>query len=177
MTSEIIISGFGGQGVVSSGIILAHAGMFKGKQVTFFPSYGAEMRGGTANCSVVIATEKVASPIVASPDIVIIMNEPSLARFEPALRKNGYLFFNRTLIKSNPKRNDIQVLPIEANRLAEELGHGRVANMIMLGALAKKTDLVSLESLIKAQRYRFAKADEEQLSINDQALAKGYTLF
>ena len=177
MTTEIIISGFGGQGVVSSGIILAHAGMFEDKHVTFFPSYGAEMRGGTANCSVVISTEKVASPIVANPDIVIIMNEPSLIRFEPAMKKNGLLFYNETLIKSKPKRSDIQILPIEANLLAEELGQGRIANMIMLGALAKKTGLIKLESLKKVQRYRFAKANEEQLSINDQALAKGYNLY
>ena len=177
MTSEIIISGFGGQGVVSSGIILAHAGMFENKHVTFFPSYGAEMRGGTANCSVVISTEKVASPIVANPDIVIIMNEPSLVRFEPVLKSNGFLFFNKTLIKSKPKRNDIQILPIEANLLAEELGERRIANMIMLGALAKKTGLIKFESLKKAQRHRFAKANEEQLTLNDQALAKGFGLF
>ncbi len=177
MTSEIIISGFGGQGVVSSGIILAHAGMFEDKHVTFFPSYGAEMRGGTANCSVVISSEKVASPIVANPDVVIIMNEPSLVRFEPTLKSKGLLLFNKTLIKSKPKRSDIEILPIEANLLAEELGQGRIANMIMIGALAKKTGLVTLESLKKAQRQRFTKADKEQLSINDQALKKGYSLF
>ena len=92
MTQEIIISGFGGQGIVSSGIILGHAGLFEDKNVTFFPSYGAEMRGGTANCSVVISTDPVASPIVANPDVVIIMNEPSLARFEPDVKPGGVLF-------------------------------------------------------------------------------------
>ena len=104
MTKEIIISGFGGQGVVSSGIILGYAGLIEDKHVTFFPSYGAEMRGGTANCSVVISSEPVASPIVANPDIVIVMNEPSLAKFESMVKPKGLLFYNQTLIKSKPKR-------------------------------------------------------------------------
>jgi len=177
MTSEIIIAGFGGQGIVSSGIILAHAGLIENKHVTFFPSYGAEMRGGTANCSVVISTETVASPIVAIPNIVIIMNEPSLSRFEPTIKPHGLLFFNQTLIKSRPKRKDIIVVPVEANALAEELGQGRIANMVMLGALVKKTKVLNLDSLKKAQRTRFTKASEEQLVLNDKALEKGYGLF
>jgi 2-oxoglutarate ferredoxin oxidoreductase subunit gamma len=176
MTREIIISGFGGQGVVSSGIILAHGGLIEDKKVTFFPSYGAEMRGGTANCSVVISSDPVASPIVATPDIVIIMNEPSMARFEPAVKKQGLLFYNQTLIKSKPKRTDIDVVPVQANALAEELGQGRIANMIMLGVMVKKTGLLSLETLKKAQRKRFKKASNEQLVLNDKALEKGYGL-
>lgn len=176
MTKEIIISGFGGQGIVSSGIILGHAGLYENKNVTFFPSYGAEMRGGTANCSVVISTEPVASPIVANPDIVIIMNEPSLARFEPAVKPDGILFYNKTLIKSLPTREDITVIPIEANAIAEELGHSRIANMIMLGALIKKTGILKLDTMKRAQRKRFSKASDEQLSLNDRALDRGYEL-
>jgi len=176
MTKEIIISGFGGQGVVSSGIILAHAGMIEDKHVTFFPSYGAEMRGGTANCSVVISSDPVASPIVANPDIVIIMNEPSLTRFGRTVKPNGLLFFNQTLIKSKPTRNDITIIPVEANAIAEELGQGRIANMVMLGIMAKKTGLLNLETLKKAQRKRFTKADKEQLALNDKALERGYGL-
>lgn len=177
MTTEIIIAGFGGQGIVSSGIILGYAGMLENKNVTFFPSYGAEMRGGTANCSVVISSEPVASPIVAYPDIVIIMNEPSLARFEPMLKPGGILFYNKTLIKSSPKRDDITVLAVEANAIAEELGQGRIANMVMLGALAKKTNILKLETLKKAQRERFIKASHEQLSLNDKALERGSELY
>jgi 2-oxoglutarate ferredoxin oxidoreductase subunit gamma len=176
MTTEIIISGFGGQGVVSSGIILAHAGLIEDKHVTFFPSYGAEMRGGTANCSVVISSEPVASPIVANPDIVIIMNEPSLTRFEPVVKQDGLLFFNQTLIKSKPKRNDLNVIPVDANAIAEELGQGRIANMVMLGIMAKRTGLIKLETLKKAQRKRYKKASDEQLRLNDRALEKGYAL-
>jgi 2-oxoglutarate ferredoxin oxidoreductase subunit gamma len=176
MTQEIIISGFGGQGIVSSGIILGYAGLVEDKNVTFFPSYGAEMRGGTANCSVVISTDPVASPIVANPDVVIIMNEPSLARFEPTVKPGGILFYNKTLIKSEPKRKDITVIPIEANAIAEEIGQGRIANMVMLGALLKKTGLLKIETLKKAQRERFGKATEEQLALNDKALERGYEL-
>jgi 2-oxoglutarate ferredoxin oxidoreductase subunit gamma len=176
MTRELIIAGFGGQGVVSSGIIVAHAGLLEEKHVTFFPSYGAEMRGGTANCSVVVSSDPVASPIVANPDIVIAMNEPSLIRFETILKENGVLMFNKTLIKSIPKRTDIIVLPIEASAVAEELGQGRIANMVMLGAMAKKTDLLKLNTLKKAQRKRFTKANDEQLKLNDAALEKGYNL-
>jgi 2-oxoglutarate ferredoxin oxidoreductase subunit gamma len=174
MTKEIIIAGFGGQGVVSSGIILAHAGLTENKNVTFFPSYGAEMRGGTANCSVVISADPVASPIVASPDVVIIMNEPSLSRFEPMVKPGGILFYNKTLIKSVPKRTDITVIPIEANAIAEELGQGRIANMVMLGALIKKTGILKIDTLKMAQRERFTKAGEDQLSLNDKALDRGY---
>ncbi len=176
MTKEIIISGFGGQGVVSSGIILAHAGMIEDKHVTFFPSYGPEMRGGTANCSVVVSSERVASPIFANPDIVIIMNEPSLTRFEPAVKPHGLLFFNETLIKSKPQRKDITIIPVDANAIAEELGQGRIANMVMLGVLAKKSAIVKLETLKKTQRMRFKKADEKQLALNDKALEKGFNL-
>jgi 2-oxoglutarate ferredoxin oxidoreductase subunit gamma len=176
MTQEIIIAGFGGQGVVSSGIILSYAGLIENKHVTFFPSYGAEMRGGTANCSVVISSDPVASPIVANPDIVILMNEPSLARFEPTVKSQGVLFFNQTLITSRPKRKDITVIAVEANAIAEELGQGRIANMVMLGVMAKKTGLLKIETLKKAQRKRFVKADDEQLLLNDKALDRGYGL-
>jgi len=176
MMKEIIIAGFGGQGIVSSGIILAHGGLIEDKHVTFFPSYGAEMRGGTANCSVVISSEPVASPIVANPDIVIIMNEPSLARFEPLVKSQGILFYNKTLIKSHPTRKDLTIIAIEANAVAEELGQGRIANMVMLGAMAKKTSVIGLETLKKAQRKRYKKANDTQLTLNDKALERGYNL-
>jgi 2-oxoglutarate ferredoxin oxidoreductase subunit gamma len=176
VTKEFIIAGFGGQGVVSSGIILAYAGLLENLNVTFFPSYGAEMRGGTANCSVVVSDEKIASPVVVNPDIVIIMNEPSLLKFEPLVKPGGILFFNQTLIKSRPKRNDIEVIPVEANKIAEELGQGRIANMVMLGATIKKTGILKLDSVKKAQRKRFGRASEEQLAVNDRALERGYAL-
>ncbi len=176
MTKEIIIAGFGGQGVVSSGIILAYAGLLEDLNVTFFPSYGAEMRGGTANCSVVIADMKIASPVVTHPDVVIIMNEPSLLKFEPMIKSKGLLFFNQTLIKSRPKRSDIEIIPVAANKIAEELGQGRIANMVMLGTLIKKIGIIDIETMKKAQRKRFSRAGEDQLNLNDKALDIGYRL-
>ncbi|HID32662.1 MAG TPA: 2-oxoacid:ferredoxin oxidoreductase subunit gamma [bacterium (Candidatus Stahlbacteria)] len=176
MTDEIIIAGFGGQGIVSSGMIIAQAGMSEGKYVTFFPSYGAEMRGGTANCSVVVSDDEVASPVVDRPDIVLVMNEPSLLRFEPRLKSEGHLFFNQTLIRSRPKRKDIRIFPVEANRIAEELGSGRIANMVMLGAFAAVTRTVGLESLKVAQRVIFKKADARMHELNDRGLERGAQL-
>jgi 2-oxoglutarate ferredoxin oxidoreductase subunit gamma len=174
MTKEIIIAGFGGQGVVSSGIIVAHAGLLENRHVTFFPSYGAEMRGGTANCSVVVSDEVIASPVVANPDIVVAMNEPSLTKFEPMIKPGGLLFLNKTLIRSKPKRTDITAVPVDANAIAEELKQGRIANMVMLGALIKKTGFLKLDSIKAAQRKRFGKASQDQLSLNDTALDRGY---
>jgi 2-oxoglutarate ferredoxin oxidoreductase subunit gamma len=125
---------------------------------------------------VVISDDPVASPIVANPDIIIVMNEPSLARFEPTLKPKGLLMFNQTLIASRARRNDITIVAVEANAIAEELGQGRIANMVMLGALVKKTGLLNLETLKKAQRKRFTRAQEQQLSLNDKALERGYAL-
>jgi len=176
VTNEIIIAGFGGQGIISAGMIIAQAGMSEGRYVTFFPSYGAEMRGGTANCSVVVSDEEVASPVVDRPDTLMVMNEPSLIRFEPRVKENGILFFNQTLIKSRPKRKDIKIYPVEANLIAEELGSGRIANMVMLGAFAAVTKTVDLDSLKAAQRVIFKKADEKMHRLNDQALERGYKL-
>lgn len=176
MTNEIIIAGFGGQGVISSGMIIAQAGMSEGKHVTFFPSYGAEMRGGTANCSVVVSDEDVASPVVDQPTSLIVMNEPSLAHFEPRLKEKGVLFFNKTLIKSRPTRNDIKVVPVDANLIGEELGMGRIANMVMLGVFSAVTKSVSINALKKAQRIIYKKAKEDMHKLNDQALERGFRL-
>jgi len=176
MTQEIIMAGFGGQGVISMGIILANAGMLEDKHVTFFPSYGAEMRGGTANCSVVISREPIASPVVAVPDIVIALNEPSLLRFESQVKPGGLLFYNETLIKSKPSRQDIKIVPVGASAAAEAMGSGRIANMVMLGSYAKKAQAISLESLKKAQKLVFRKATEQMIRLNNTALEHGFGL-
>jgi 2-oxoglutarate ferredoxin oxidoreductase subunit gamma len=173
MYQGVIMSGFGGQGIISAGVLLAYSGMVDGKHVTFFPAYGAEMRGGTANCSVVVSTEEVASPVVSSPDSLIVMNEPSLLKFEPALKANGLLLINRSLVSSQPKRNDVNVVTIDANKIAEEIGTVRCANMVMLGALINHTRAVSLESMIKTLPKVFSRAKKEMLQINEEALKKG----
>jgi len=176
MYQGVIMSGFGGQGIISAGILLAYAGMVDGKHVTFFPAYGAEMRGGTANCSVVVSTEEVASPVVSTPDSLIVMNEPSLLRFEPALKPNGLLLINKSLVSSQSKRDDVNVVAIEANKIAEEIGTVKCANMVMLGALINHTQAVSLESMIKTLPKIFPRAKEEMIEMNVKALKKGTTL-
>lgn len=173
MYQGVIMSGFGGQGIISAGILLAYSGMVDGKHVTFFPAYGAEMRGGTANCSVVVSTDEVASPVVSSPDSLIVMNEPSLLKFEPALKPNGLLLINHSLVSSQPKRGDVNAVTIDANKIAEEIGTVRCANMVMLGALINHTRAVSLESMIKTLPKVFPRAKKEMLQINEEALKKG----
>ena len=176
MYQGVIMSGFGGQGIVSTGILLAYAGMVDGKHVTFFPAYGAEMRGGTANCSVVVSSEEVASPVVSSPDSVIAMNEPSLLKFEPTLKPEGLLLINKSLVSSQPKRDDVNAAIIDANKIAEEIGTVKCANMVMLGALINHTQAVSLESIIKTLPKVFPRAKKEMIDINVMALKKGTTL-
>ncbi|MDD5629522.1 MAG: 2-oxoacid:acceptor oxidoreductase family protein [Elusimicrobia bacterium] len=173
MYQGIRISGFGGQGIISSGVLLAYAGMLDGKHVTFFPSYGAEMRGGTANCSVVISSEEVTTPVVSQPDTVIVMNEPSLAKFEPLVKAGGLMIINESLVKSRPQRKDIKVVLVPCNKIADELKAPRIANMAALGAFCKQTGALSIEAIAKAMSKVFKRAKPEMLELNVQALRKG----
>ncbi len=175
MYQGVIMSGFGGQGIISTGVLLAYSGMVDGKHVTFFPAYGAEMRGGTANCSVVVSTDEVASPVVSTPDSIIVMNEPSLLKFEPTLKPQGLLLINSSLVSSKPKRNDINIITIDANKIAEEIGTVKCANMVMLGALINRTKAVSLESVVKTLSKVYPRAKKEMLEINENALKRGGT--
>lgn len=173
MYQGIRISGFGGQGVISAGILLAQAGLLENKNVSWFPAYGAEMRGGTANCSVVIASEEVSSPVVSRPDTVIVMNEPSLAKFEPLIKPGGLLIINSSLVNSRPKRTDIRVAYVPCNKIAEEIGTTKIANMVALGAYAGLTGALSVESIAKALGKVFKRAKPEMLELNIKALKKG----
>ncbi len=173
MYQGIRISGFGGQGIISSGVLLAYAGMLDGKHVTFFPSYGAEMRGGTANCSVVISSDEVTTPVVAAPDTVIVMNEPSLAKFEPLLKPGGLMIINSSLVNSRPKRSDIKVVLIPCNEVAAELKAPRIANMAALGCFCRHTGALSVEAVAKAMPKVFKRAKPEMLALNVAALRKG----
>lgn len=173
MYQGVIMSGFGGQGVIKAGILLAYAGMIDGKQVTFFPAYGAEMRGGTANCSVVISSDEVTSPVVPRPDTVIIMNQPSLTRFEPTVKPGGLLLINSSLVSQDPKRKDVEVVKIPANDIAEKIGTIKIANMVMVGAYIKKTSAVKLDSVINSLSKVFTRAKKDILKKNEEALKKG----
>jgi 2-oxoglutarate ferredoxin oxidoreductase subunit gamma len=176
MYQGVIMSGFGGQGIVSAGILLAYAGMLDGKYVTFFPAYGAEMRGGTANCSVVISSEEIAAPVVTYPNTLIVMNEPSLARFEPKVKPNGLMLLNSSLVSGKPQRSDLTIDYIQANKIAEEMGIVKIANMVMVGAFAKKTQAVTLESLVNSLPKVFPRAKKEIMEKNVEAIKKGAEL-
>lgn len=173
MFQGIIVAGFGGQGVVSMGILLAYAGMVDGKHVTFFPAYGAEMRGGTANCSVVVSTDEIASPVVGRPDSVVVMNEPSFAKFEPMIVPGGRLFINTSLVSSRSERDDIETIEVPANKIAEEIGTLKIANMVMAGALVKRTGMMALDSLINSLGKVYSRAKPEILQMNEVAINKG----
>lgn len=173
MYQGIIMAGFGGQGIISGGIMLAYTGMMDGLNVTFFPAYGAEMRGGTANCSIVISSDPVASPVVGAPDSIMVLNEPSLAKFESMVRPGGTIFLNTSLVASRPKRSDIKVVEIAANEIAEELGNTKCANMVMLGAFAKKTGAVKVETLKNNIKKVYPKLKDAAIDMNKKAIERG----
>lgn len=137
MTTEIIFAGFGGQGVILAGKILALAGMNEDKYVSHIPSYGAEMRGGTANCSVIVSDDEVASPVIEKPDVVVALNKPSMTKFEKWLKPGGLLIYNSSLIDIKPVRTDIKTIALPANEIAVETDNPRGSNMVALGCLAK----------------------------------------
>ncbi|MBS3939117.1 MAG: 2-oxoacid:acceptor oxidoreductase family protein [Peptococcaceae bacterium] len=173
MTLGVIMAGFGGQGVMLMGQLLTYAGMLDGKQVSWMPSYGPEMRGGTANCTVIIADEEVGSPLVTSPDAVVALNLPSLDKFEDIVKPGGLLIYNSSLINRPPTRTDIRIIAVEANDIATGLGQPRVANMVALGALLEATSLISEASLEQALRNILPAHRQELLPINLQAIARG----
>jgi len=175
MQTDIIMAGFGGQGILLIGKMLAYAGMQEGKEVPWLPSYGPEMRGGTCNCTVVVSDHPVGSPVVRSPKVVIAMNRPSLDKFEPMIRKDGLLLINSSLIDRKAERKDLDVLYIPANQIAIECGSPKAANMVALGALAGKTDMVTIESLKATIDETFAGKDKI-IQLNYKALDRGYAL-
>lgn len=174
MTTKVIMAGFGGQGVVLIGTLLAYSGMKEGKHTTFFPSYGAEMRGGTANCSVIVSDSEIASPVVNRPDCIVAMNVASLEKFEPIVAPGGAIFVNSSLVEKRVARKDIAEVRIPANALAEALGSSRAANMVMLGGLIKKTGAVALGSAVDSLTSVLSERAMALLDVNKRALTKGY---
>jgi len=173
MYQGVIIAGFGGQGVVSMGILLAYSGMVDGKHVPFFPAYGAEMRGGTANCTVVVSSEEVASPVVSKLDTLVVMNEPSLLKFEPQVKPGGRLLINSSLVNAKPKRTDIKITYIPANEIAEEVGSTKIANMVMMGAYAELTGAVPIATIKESIPKVYTRAKKEIVEMNYQAVDRG----
>jgi 2-oxoglutarate ferredoxin oxidoreductase subunit gamma len=170
---RIIVAGFGGQGILMIGKLLAHAGMMEGKQVTWLPAYGPEMRGGTANCNVIISDVLIGAPIVTEATCVIAMNLPSLDRFESFVQPGGWLLLNSSLIPQVPTRHDVQILTIPVNDLARQQGSLRVANVVMLGAYLALTQAVRKESAIAAIEDVLGPGKRHLLGINLNALEAG----
>ncbi len=175
MQNDVIMAGFGGQGILLIGKMLAYAGMHAGKEVSWLPSYGPEMRGGTCNCTVVISDDPVGSPVIRSPRAVVAMNQPSLEKFEPDIREGGLLLINSSVINRGADREDLTVIEVPANEMAAELGNPRGANMVALGAYLGATDAVPLEEIVEVVRETFA-AKPAMIDVNIEALRKGYEL-
>jgi 2-oxoglutarate ferredoxin oxidoreductase subunit gamma len=174
MMHQVVAAGFGGQGVLTMGQLLTYAGMLEGNDVSWLPSYGPEMRGGTANCHVIITDEgAVGSPIITDATAVIVMNRPSLAKFEPLAVPKGLLLINSSLVTDRPKRDDIEALYIPANEIADELGNIRVANIVMLGAYLKRTGAVGFDSIEAALRKAFGEKKAGLIPVNMKALSRG----
>jgi len=175
MLIKTIFAGFGGQGVLSMGLSLAQAAMREGRSVTYLPAYGAEVRGGTANCTVAISNEEIASPVASSPEFVVAMNQPSMVRFQHQLQSGGVLFLNSSLINAQVMRDDIEIVRIPANTIAEQMDNPRSANMVMLGAFTKKNSLVKLDTIFEELKETFSKK-RNLIAVNKEALLAGYNL-
>ncbi|MBK5240822.1 2-oxoacid:acceptor oxidoreductase family protein [Clostridium sp.] len=167
---QMIFAGFGGQGTLSMGKFLAYAGMDADMNVSWLPSYGPEMRGGTANCAVILSDELVGSPIVTAPNTLVVMNRPSLDKFEDSLVKGGLLLMDSDLVDRMPTRDDIEVISIPAQTEAMKIGSKQIANMVLLGAIVKKTGIVSMEAIIAALKDH---GKEKFFEINKKALEVG----
>ncbi len=177
MLKEMIFAGFGGQGVLSMGKLLAYASMKEGREISWMPSYGPEMRGGTANCIVNVSDKEISSPIVNKYDIAVVFNLPSLKKFEPLVKKGGILIWESSTIKEAPTREDITVLAVPAiDKATNELKNTKVMNMVALGALIKADPIVKKESLLKALKDTLPERYHHLIPLNEKAIELGMSL-
>lgn len=175
-TRTLIAAGFGGQGVLMLGQLVAHAAMRDGRNVAWIPSYGPEMRGGTANCCVIVSDEEIGSPLASATDILVAMNKPSVLKFEPKLKSNGLLLYDKDLVSYEDTRSDVTVVPVPASSIARELGDARIANIVILGVLAELSDIVTVESCEAVVREVLGKKKAALAELNLQAFARGREL-
>jgi 2-oxoglutarate ferredoxin oxidoreductase subunit gamma len=176
MQQEIIISGFGGQGTLFAGQLLAYAAMDSGYHVTWIPSYGPEMRGGKARCTVVVSDEAIGSPLVRRPSAAVVLNIPSMEAFEPVVKSSGVLIVNSSLVPQKSERTDLDVFYVPASDMATEMGNVRIANVICLGAVMQATGVVSLEAIEQALDDHLPERHRKLLGLNKEALRKGAAL-
>jgi 2-oxoglutarate ferredoxin oxidoreductase subunit gamma len=174
METSIIIAGFGGQGVLFAGQLLAYAAMDNGRQVTWIPSYGPEMRGGTAHCVVIISDEPIGSPIVRRPDVAIVLNQPSFTRYEPEVKAGGLLVVNSSIVSATSDRQDIETVYVPANAIAEEFGSSKMMNVATLGALLARRPILELTAVDQAMRNHLPATKSHLLQANSQVLQQGY---
>lgn len=174
MQKEIIIAGFGGQGVLFGGQVLAYAAMDSGKEVTWIPSYGPEMRGGTANCTVVIADHEIGSPLVKNPPLAIVLNLPSFDKYEDLLQEGGTIVVNQSMVDRDAKRDDIHVIFTPCNEIAEEIGDKRLLNMVAVGALLTALPEIQIKDIEKALEAHLPARHKDLLPKNYEALKRGF---
>ncbi len=174
MQKELIIAGFGGQGVLFGGQVVAYAAMDTGREVTWIPSYGPEMRGGTANCTVVIADEEIGSPLVEHPGLAVALNLPSFDKYEEILAKGGTLVVNQSMVDRAQKRRDIKVVFVPCNQIAEEIGERRLINMVAIGALLTALPDLTLEDVEKTLAAHMPARHTDLLAKNCEALRRGF---
>jgi len=170
---EIIFAGFGGQGILSMGQIIAYSAMIEEKEISWMPSYGPEMRGGTANCIVIVSPERISSPIISRFDSVIALNQPSMDKFEQCVKQGGLLLYEQSTIINQPTRTDIEVMGIPANEEAQKLGKKQVANMILVGAFLERRPIVKVENIVKALKKVLPERHHHLIPLNEKALELG----
>ncbi len=176
MQNDILIAGFGGQGIVTLGKLIAYSAMLEGREVCCWARYGGAMRGGTSFCTVIISSETIASPVVSTFDTVVAMNSPSLLSFQDQVKAEGRLFWDRSLIIEAPKREDVVKIAVDATALATELGNTRVANLIFLGAISAKLGIFNRDTAVTAMKRIFKNMTAEALKLNQRAMQKGVEL-
>ncbi len=173
MQQEVIIAGFGGQGVLFAGQLLAYAGLSEDKYVTWIPSYGPEMRGGTAHCTVIISDEEIGSPLVSHPLSAIVLNPPSMERYAELVKPGGVLVLDSDLVSRRSFRNDIREFAIPAKQMAEELGFNQIGNMVLLGALVEATGIVKLETLENELKRHLSERHQDAIEADIEAMRRG----
>ena len=176
MQEEIVLAGFGGQGVLFAGQLLAHAAMREGKHVTWIPSYGPEMRGGTANCTVVISDDPIGSPIVKHPSVAVVFNNPSMLKYMDMVRPGGLLVVNGSIVSATTDRQDIRIVNVPATETANQLGETKLTNMILCGAMLTAAPAVTMQTLIDTITDKLPKRKQHLLAINIEAIRKGAAL-
>jgi 2-oxoglutarate ferredoxin oxidoreductase subunit gamma len=174
MIVKTIFAGFGGQGVLMMGYTLAHGAMSAGYHVTFLPAYGAEVRGGTANCTVAVSDDEIASPIASEPDHIVVLNTPSLYTFQNRVAAGGSLFLNSSIISVEPSRHDVRIIKIPSSEIAGKLGNPRTANTVMMGVFLKKTGLVPPDVFLNSMKEVMGSKKKSIIEVNNKAFAAGY---